>query len=181
MELVTERLLLRPARPEDAEPYHQIWGDEETARFVGGTKRRSEVEAMIERMARHWEWYGIGLFTVEHRDEGHVLGRVGLLVWDPERWLNGSHERLEGPLETEIGWTLGRRHWGRGYATEAALACREWALGELGLKRLISLIARPNTASIRVAEKIGERFERDVVGGFFRHPVGLWSLEREDA
>jgi RimJ/RimL family protein N-acetyltransferase len=63
-------------------------------------------------------------------------------------------------------------------ASGAALRCRDWALGELGLTRLISLIARENTASIRVAEKLGERFEGDVADGFFRHPVGVWSLSQ---
>ena len=92
------------------------------------------------------------------------------------RWVNGFREQLLPPYETEIGWTLGREHWNRGYATEGALACRDWALGELGLTRLVSIIASDNTASIRVAEKIGERFERPIQGEFFRLPVGLWSL-----
>jgi RimJ/RimL family protein N-acetyltransferase len=177
MQLETARLLLREPRPEDLPTYHEIWSDEETTRFLGGTKTWDEAEAMIERMRRHWDWFGIGLFSVERREDERVLGRVGFLVWDPERWANGLRERLTGPVETEIGWTLGREHWGRGYATEAALECRDWALGELGLTRLISLIARANAASIRVAEKLGERFEREVAGGFFRHPVGLWSLD----
>jgi RimJ/RimL family protein N-acetyltransferase len=176
MRLETARLLLREPRQADLPSYHEIWSDEETARFVGGTKTRDEAEAMIERMRRHWDWFGVGLFTVERKEDERVLGRVGFLVWDPERWANGHRERLTGPVETEIGWTLGREHWGRGYATEAALRCRDWALGELGLTRLISLIARENTASIRVAEKLGERFEGDVADGFFRHPVGVWSL-----
>jgi RimJ/RimL family protein N-acetyltransferase len=176
MQLETARLLLRAPHADDAPAYHEIWSDPETTRFVGGTKTREEAEAMIERTTCHWEWYGLGLFTLERKDDARVLGRAGLLLWDPLRWVNGFRERLEDPVETEIGWTLGREHWGRGYATEAATACRDWALGELGLERLISLIARPNTASIRVAEKIGESFEADVAGGFFRHPVGLWSL-----
>jgi RimJ/RimL family protein N-acetyltransferase len=176
MRLETARLLLREPRAGDAQVYHEIWSDAETVRFVGGTKSRDEADAMIGRMTRHWDWYGIGLFTVERKEDERVLGRVGFLVWDPKRWVNGQGEQLTGTVETEIGWTLGREHWGRGYATEAALACRDWALGELGRTRLISLIARPNTASIRVAEKLGEQFERDVEGGFFRHPVGLWSL-----
>ena len=74
---------------------------------------------------------------------------------------------------------VARRFWGQGYATEAAAACRDHALGELGRDRVISLIDPQNTPSIRVAEKIGERYERDVeimVG-----PVGLYSLEKVPA
>ena len=177
MKLETDRLVLRQPRREDADEFEAIWGDPETARFVGGVKSRPEVEAMIERMTRHWEGYGVGLFTLERKEDGRALGRVGFLVWDPERWVNGFREQLEQPYETEIGWTVAREHWNRGYATEAALACRDWALGELGLRRLISLIARDNAASIRVSEKIGESFEREVTGEHFRDPVGLYSLQ----
>jgi RimJ/RimL family protein N-acetyltransferase len=175
MQLETERLLLRLPQAKDAGDFERIWADEETSRFVGGTKTRVEVEEMIERMTRHWERYGVGLFTVERKGDGRALGRVGFLVWNPVRWVNGFREQLERPYETEIGWTIGREHWNRGYATEAALACRDWAFGELGLNRLISLIARGNHASVRVAEKIGEQFEREIEGEHFRHPVGVYA------
>jgi RimJ/RimL family protein N-acetyltransferase len=177
MKLETERLLLRLPEPADAGKFEGIWGDEETAQFVGGRKTRREVEEMIERMSRHWERYGVGLFTVDRKEDGRALGRVGFLVWDPARWVNGFREELTEPYETEIGWTIGREYWNHGYATEAALVCRDWALGELGLTRLISLIAHENVASIRVAEKIGESFEREIEGGHFGLPVGVYSLQ----
>jgi RimJ/RimL family protein N-acetyltransferase len=89
------------------------------------------------------------------------------------------HEQLDGELELEIGWTIVRELWGQGYATEAALACRDHALGELGRDRVISLIAPENAASIRVAEKIGETLERRDIGGeAFRLTVDLYSLGR---
>jgi RimJ/RimL family protein N-acetyltransferase len=177
MELETDRLLLRKPGPRDAPAFYEFWSDEEGVRYVGGTKTADEVDAMIARMERHWSWFGVGNFTLERKEDSRVLGRVGFLVWNPDGWVNGHRERLTEPFETEVGWKLGREHWGRGYATEAAIACRDWALGDLGLKRLISLIARPNKASIRVAEKLGERFERKVQGGSFRYPADLWSLE----
>lgn len=176
LRLETERLVLRKPRSNDSDEFLAVWGDEETTRFIGGPKTREEVAAMIGRMERHWQHHDVGLFAVERKHDRRVLGRVGLLLWDPKRWVSAFHAAPIEPAETEIGWTLGREHWGRGYATEGALACRDWALGELGLTRLISLIAHENPASIRVAEKIGESFERDVEGGHFRHPVGLWSL-----
>lgn len=176
MRLETERLLLRRPRAEDAEAFFPQWQDAEALQFVGGVKTRAEVETMVERLLRHWDWYGIGELTVERREDGAILGRVGLQLWDPRDWTNGKRERLRGEVETELGWKLGREHWSNGYATEAALACRDWALAELGLTRLISLIAFENVASIRVAEKIGESFERDVENAPFRHRYGLWSL-----
>jgi RimJ/RimL family protein N-acetyltransferase len=176
MRLDTERLVLRPPWPEDAAAFYPHWEDAEAAEYVGGTKTREEVDMMVERLIRHWDWYELGEFTVERREDGEILGRVGLQLWDPRDWTNGKRARLRGDVETELGWKLGREHWGRGYATEAAGACRDWALGALGLTRLISLIAFGNTASVRVAEKIGETFERDVQNVPFRHRYGLWSL-----
>ena len=176
MILETERLLLRRPAAEDAPAYAAIWGDPEVVRFIGGeTWDLQRAQDGIERMRRHWEWFDIGLFTVVRKRDERILGRVGFLVWN-ENWQNGHRERVE-PVETEIGWTIGREFWNRGYATEAAAACRDQALGPLGLKRVISLIAAENTASIRVAEKIGETFEREIRGGFFRFPVGLCALE----
>jgi RimJ/RimL family protein N-acetyltransferase len=90
------------------------------------------------------------------REDGRVLGRAGFLRWDPETWEIGGGE-------VELGWLLEREHWGHGYATEAALALRDWGSSERGLTRLISLVRRGNDRSARVAERIGERFARDIV------------------
>ena len=176
MTLETKRLVLRRPRLEDARAFDAFWQDEDASRFVGGTKTPAEVDRMMERTVRHWDWFGIGNFTVERREDGATLGRVGFLVWNPETWENGHRVRLEQPYVTELGWKLGREAWGRGYATEAALACRDWALGERGLTRVISLIALENTPSIRVAERIGESFERELEPSPFQFPAGMWSL-----
>ena len=182
MRLETERLVLRRPRPEDAVAFYPHWQDAEAVQYVGGVKTPEQTEEMVERMLRHWEWYEVGEFTVELLADGEILGRVGFQLWDPSDWTNGKRVRLEGDVETELGWKLGHEHWGRGYATEAAAACRDWALGDLGLRRLISLIALENIGSVRVAEKIGESFEREVDNTPFPHRYGLWSLgERMDA
>jgi RimJ/RimL family protein N-acetyltransferase len=65
--LETERLILRPPRLEDARAFDGFWRDEEASQFVGGVKCPEEVDAMMERTIRHWEWFGIGNFTVERR------------------------------------------------------------------------------------------------------------------
>ncbi len=181
MRLETDRLILRPPRPDDAAAFYPHWQDADAVQYVGGVKTPEQVEEMVERMIRHWDWYEIGEFTVERREDGEVLGRVGFQLWDPRGWTNGKRARLEGDVETELGWKLGHDYWGRGYATEAALACRDLAIGECALTRLISLIALENIASVRVAEKIGESFEREVEDTPFPHRYGLWSLgERMD-
>jgi len=174
--LETERLVLREPRLDDARAFDEFWQDEEASRFVGGVKSPQEVDEMMKRSIRHWEWFGIGNFTVERREDGAVLGRVGFLVWNPQTWENGHRVQVGEPRETELGWKLDRTAWGNGYASEAAIACRDWGLGALGLTRLISLIALENTASIRVAERIGESFERELEPSPFSHPAGMWSL-----
>ena len=177
MRLETERLLLRPPEERDVDAYLEIYGDPDGMRFIGGEKsKREDVVAVVERMRRHWDRHGIGLFSVVRKEDERLLGRVGFLLWDPVRWVNAMRAELDGELELEIGWTLGSGHWSRGYATEAAVACRDLALGELGRTRIVSLIDRDNAASIRVVEKLGETFEREIERPELDYRQGLWSL-----
>jgi RimJ/RimL family protein N-acetyltransferase len=183
MRLETERLILRKPRMDDVDGYAELWADPEVVRYLSGTTLpRDEVPHAIERMLGQWERHGVGLFSVLRKEDERLVGRVGYLLWDPERWVNAMHEQLDGDLELEVGWTVVRELWGQGYATEAALACRDHALGELGRDRVISLIAPENVASIRVAEKIGETLERRDIGGeAFRLTVDLYSLGKRPA
>jgi RimJ/RimL family protein N-acetyltransferase len=178
--LETKRLLLRLPEARDADGYLAVFRDPQVVRSLGiGLATPEDAAAGVERMRRHWERHGTGLFSVVRKEDERLLGRVGFLLWDPTRWVSAMREELDGELETEIGWTLGSEHWGKGYATEAAIACRDWALGELGLTRLVSVIAPGNAASIRVAEKIGETLEReDLPGPYFDRRVDLYSLAK---
>jgi len=150
----TERLLLRKPRPGDAEALVEAISDPEVMRHIGdgSTGGLAAAEHAIERWLQRWEESGVGQFVVERREDGRFVGRAGFLVWDPETWEPAPRG------ETEIGWTLVRACWGHGYATEAALALRDWT----DRPRLISLIQHGNLRSVRVAEKLGERYERDV-------------------
>jgi ribosomal-protein-alanine N-acetyltransferase len=166
----TERLLVRKPRREDAADLAVAYADPEVVRFIGdgSTATLTEVEEGIDEWLERWETWGVSLFSLERREDGRVLGRAGFLRWDPETWQVGGDE-------TELGWLLARDHWGHGYATEAALALRDWAFQNRGLTRLISLINHENLRSIRVAERIGERYERDVeING---KPGRLYSIE----
>ncbi|MFZ0341853.1 MAG: GNAT family N-acetyltransferase [Gaiellaceae bacterium] len=167
----TERLLLRKPRLEDAPGLLEAFADPEAMRFIGdgSTTDLAGAEQAVRRWLERWSAWGIGMFVIEREEDGRVLGRAGFLRWDPETWEIGGSE-------TELGWGLAREHWGHGYATEAALALRDWAFVEHGFTRLVSLIHPDNLPSIRVAEKVGERHERDVeVRG---NPTRLYSLAR---
>jgi RimJ/RimL family protein N-acetyltransferase len=167
----TERLLLRKPRAEDAPGLLEAFADPEAMRYIGdgSTTDLAGAEQAVERWLERWRSWGIGMFVAVRKEDECVLGRVGFLRWDPEKWEVGGSE-------TEIGWGLAREHWGKGYAPEAALALRDWAFEERGLTRLISLIQHGNLASARVAEKLGETLERDIeVRGL---PTWLYALER---
>jgi RimJ/RimL family protein N-acetyltransferase len=160
----TERLVLRPPEARDAAEIAEQLADAEVMRYIGRGETRGLDDAVeqIERMVRAWELDGFGRFVVVQKADGTAIGRVGLLVWDPELWRSGTLSEIGPHAEVELGWTLARRAWGLGYATEAAAAVRDWAAREVRPRRLISLIHPDNARSMRVAEKIGERFDRVV-------------------
>lgn len=161
----TERLLLRKPALDDADALSEIYSDPEVMRYIGtgDTLDRAETRAWIKKALARWEANGFGQLVIER--DGEVVGRAGFLVWDADEWRVGTLPELGERAAVELGWMLGRAHWGHGYAAEAAEACRDHAFRELGLPRLISLIAPGNDRSVRVAEKIGARYVRDVGRG----------------
>jgi RimJ/RimL family protein N-acetyltransferase len=149
--LETERLVLRKPQLEDAADLLEYVADPDVMRWIGGeTGDLAATVATIERWLQRWEENDIGTFSVVR--DGTVVGRVGFLIWDADCWDISSYARALEPV-TELGWTIARRHWGNGYATEAARALRPWAY-EQGVESLISLINPANVRSIRVAEKL---------------------------
>jgi len=178
--LETERLVLRKPELGDLDGYVELWGNPEVMRFLGGqTLPPEEVPQAMKRNLGQWDRHGLGLFSVFRKEDERFVGRIGYLLWDTDRWENAVRAELEGDLELEIGWTILSAFWGNGYATEAATACRDHAFAELGRERIISLIEPNNLASIRVAEKIGESYERDVQLSW--GTVGLYSLGNRPA
>jgi RimJ/RimL family protein N-acetyltransferase len=177
-QLETGRLVLREPEQGDLDPLVEIFGDPETMRYLH-LRTPEQVQAGIGNMIRHWRRYDIGLFSVVRKADDVVLGRVGFLVWDPGVWTNGLQDEVNEPYEIELGWTVGREHWGQGYAPEAAAAARDWIFVDRpGLSRLISLIDVENRASIRVAEKLGASLGRVVEGPPFTGPTCVYEHER---
>jgi RimJ/RimL family protein N-acetyltransferase len=175
--LETERLRLRRPTLADADALAAALADPEVMRYIGDGTPRSADQAFrwIENDRRAWELDGFGKFVVTLRNGTRAIGRVGLSAWDPATWVHGTRADLGADAEIELGWTLLREAWGYGYATEAALAARNWAQHELGLGALISLIHPHNVRSQAVAERVGERYERDVVTAN-GHPAQLWRI-----
>lgn len=147
--LETARLRLRPFRREDLPALEELYGDEEVMQFsITGPIRGERVAVLLQRHRDVLEREGFGFFAVEERGTPGMVGMVGLV-----------RQELDGRGEVELGYRLLRRARGRGLATEAARAVCRQAFGELGLEHLIALIEPANTASIRLAERLGFRLE----------------------
>jgi RimJ/RimL family protein N-acetyltransferase len=164
MTVETSRLRLRPLQASDAEPFMEIHQDPEVIKYVllGAAPGGITVAwRNIAMMIGHWHLRGYGPWAVSEKSSGQVIGRVGL--WNPEGWPG-----------IELGWIIRRSHWDHGFATEASRAALEWAWENVDTDHIISVIQPGNVRSIRVAEKIGERFERaDVLNEVNVHIYGV--------
>jgi RimJ/RimL family protein N-acetyltransferase len=171
----TERLILRMPRLEDAAAFVALFTDPVATEFTGGVHpdAASDPEWPLRRWLERWEADGIGPFVAELREDGAVLGRVGLRVWNRRTWVTSTHEEAGEHAQPELGWALIRAHWGHGYATEAARAAREWARSECGIGLLISLIAPGNVRSQRVAQKL-DCMPGETVKLFDKDPAVIW-------
>jgi RimJ/RimL family protein N-acetyltransferase len=153
----TERLILRRWENRDLEPFANLNADPEVMRYIGkgDPLTREESDALVHRIEASFEEHGFGLWCVEPRDEPvSCIGFAGLAI---------PAFLPEVLPAVEIGWRLARSHWGRGLATEAAIAVVAYAFDDLGLERLVSIRDPDNDASGRVMEKLGMVHERDTV------------------
>jgi len=148
------RVFLRHFHIADLDKMMQVFADPEVMRFGPGPQSREWVGKWLEGcLEDYYHKWGFGLWAIVERDPRRVVGFCGLTRFD----------NIEGRPEIELGYRLARDFWGRGLATEAARTARDHAFQILGLRRLIALIDPANVASIRVVEKVGLRFEKDVV------------------
>jgi len=149
--LHTERLTLRMLTGDDFEAYERIQNDDETMRYLNGkAMTREEAYRHLSYLVGQWQLRGYGYWGVIENETNELVGRVGF--HNPDGWPG-----------FELGWTMRRDRWGRGYATEAAQRALRYAFEELGQKHVISLIHPDNVASIAVAKKIGETLEGETV------------------
>jgi RimJ/RimL family protein N-acetyltransferase len=150
--LETPRLLVRPLEASDVAALVAIWGDPEVMRHMGGPRDHETVRQALEDELLTNSPDPLGFCAVVEKASGRVIGDCGL-----------TKKEVEGRDEVELVYLFAADSWGKGYATEAASAMRDYALESLSLRRLIALIDPENAASARVAEKVGMRFEKEVV------------------
>ena len=165
----TDRLILRHFDIVDGEAMDRVFGDAEVMYYGDGVKTQEWVRQWLRGwLEDYYQKWGFGIWAIVERSGREVIGYCGLSHF-PNRC---------GHDEMEIGYRLARPYWGRGLATEAAQAVRDYGFGTLGLPRLIAMIDPRNVASIRVAEKTGLRYERDVMFEGFTHPDRVYGITR---
>jgi RimJ/RimL family protein N-acetyltransferase len=165
--LRTQRLVLRMFREDDFEQYAMMMADADVARYLSDGRPLSRADAwrQLAYVLGHWQLRGYGLWAVEEAETRRLAGRIGFL--DPEGWPG-----------FELGWTLAREFWGRGYATEGARRALEFAFDEMGREHVISLIRPDNLPSLRVAARLGEKLERSVE--LFGSEALVYGISRAD-
>jgi RimJ/RimL family protein N-acetyltransferase len=143
----SERLTFRPMTDADLESMARLLGDPAVMTYYPQPKSRDEAQGWIDWNTLNYAEYGFGLWIIETL-AGEFVGDCGL-TWQP----------VNGRRELEVGYHVLPELQGRGYASEAAAACRDFARDELGAAHLVAIIDSENLASRRVAEKIGLRLQ----------------------
>lgn len=144
MILETERLYLREIKQSDFEALSRVLKDEKTMYAYEGAFNDDEVQEWLNRQLARYNKYGFGLWAVLLKETDEIIGQCGLTM---QPW--------KGREVLEIGYLFEREYWHRGYAIEAAAACKKYAFAVLGAEEVCSIIRDTNLASQRVAVRNG--------------------------
>lgn len=166
--LQTQRLTIREFETDDLDALAAILSDPETMRYYPMSFDRAAVADWIERNRARYATDGYGLWAMILNSTGELIGDCGLV-----------RQNVDDVDEIEIGYHVRRDLWGRGYASEAARACRDYGFANLEVDRLISLIRPENLSSRRVAEKNGMTVWKEVTRASLLHYV--YAIQRKHA
>ena len=144
MILETQRLYLREMTQDDYADLCEILQDKDAMYAYEHAFSDEEAHDWLDRQLARYETYGFGLWAVLRKETGALIGQCGVTM----------QETGEGEVP-EIGYLLRKDCWHRGYATEAAAACRDYAFETLGFDRVWSIIRENNLPSQRVARRLG--------------------------
>ena len=161
----TARLQMRQMTNDDVEALLTVFSDAETMRFYPAPFHYQQMQEWVDWNQGNYANYGYGLWALILRATGELIGDCGLV-----------NQQVDKVLEIEIGYHVRRDLWRQGFATEAALACRDYGFDILGRHRLVSLIHPQNIASRRVAEKIGMTLRQEAL--WKNKPTCLYAIER---
>lgn len=166
--LISERLIIRHLLLEDAESLDRIFGDAEVMKYGDGIQAHEWVRRWVHGVLEQYNQRGFGPYAVLERSSTNLIGYCGLFYF----------ANVNGKPEVEIGYRFVRSAWGKGFASEAAATVRDYAFTSLRLERLIAIIDPSNSASIRVATKIGMKYEQEVMFEGYTHPDHIYAVNR---
>jgi len=149
--LETKRLILRRQKESDVEPLVALWSDPEVTRYLGGPRDQEALRESFEQSGESPFAEDYDLWPVVDKKTGRVIGHSGLL-----------DKEIDEKTEIELVYVIASDHWGKGYATEIALALRDYAFKEMGLDRIVALVEPENKPSERVAVKIGMSYKATI-------------------
>ena len=148
----TSRLLLQPFAEGDLATLVKLRSDPDVARYIGGAEysRPEKIAERFQFYLEHQRKYGFACGRVVLQATGEIIGWAGL-------------QHMDDSEEIEVGYGFDKPHWGQGYATEAAAALLRYGFAELGLERVVAVAEPANVNSWRVMEKLGLKYERELV------------------
>ena len=154
----------------DVAPMIDVFGDPDVMQFGDGPQSVDWIRSWMDQRVADYECQETGIWAVVLAESMTTIGYCGLTHYDD----------VNGRPEIELGYRLAKAHWGRGLATEIAIAVLDMAFERLPVKRIISLIDPQNRRSIRVAEKLGMIHTYDVMLAGYSHPDRVYSCARND-
>ena len=160
----TERLVLRQFTAGDLDKLVELRADPEVMRYIGD-QSKEKVEQRLQYYISHYEPHGFGMWAVIHKLKGEMIGWCGLIFLD------------ETP-EVEVGYGVAREYWGQGLMTEAARATLRYGFEKMGLERIVAVAFPENTASRHIMEKLGMRYEKNVI--HYGHDCVYYAIGRDE-
>lgn len=163
-QIETDRLLLRQMNASDYDDLKDILADPEVMYAYEGGFSDAEIQQWFEKQQERYQNDGFGLWAVVLKQTGKMIGNCGLTY---------QHTPWETVLE--VGYQFAYAYWNRGYASEAARACVNYAFTKLNVDTVYALIRDTNQASIRVAKSLGMKevsecsFDKHYRGVSMRH------------
>lgn len=171
MQLETERLMLREWREGDADCYMTLAKDvgyncfSRPGHFL--VKNAEEAQTKIQERLDLFHQHKLGKFPVFLKTTGEFIGTCGMEPY-----------KLDGQVEVELGYRLCLKHWGKGYAKEAAAAVLQYGFGDLGFAKIIAFALPQNRPSLKILEALGFRFQREFMHAELPHR--LYELSRSE-
>lgn len=163
----TKRLILRGMKEDDAGELLDIFSDPIAMRYFGVIFDRSRMDKWVRDNLEHQDKYGFSLFSVVLKENNEVIGDCGL-----------ETDTIDGQTIVGIGFDFRRLYWGKGYATEAALAVLKYGFTQFDFDRISAWIDPENGPSQRVAERIGMVVDKYVIRGGKKY--ALYSIKKKD-